>query len=224
MTNRQTPPKRTGIVIDVNVWLDALDHLDNVAQGLSSARSQINAHDVLRAIYRDERFVVHLSEHIRSGVERKLLDHGVPPDRARIRAAQIQKGVRLGGGQFVQDPPEVSNLPVEWEDRRVHDTAIATESAILITNDGEFAKCRQEALSSPGGVLIQRPREFSRMLRNIRPIGGGAPVEHDLDAAPRLDLGKSPTAGTAGPYRTRPLVRGGAPRPHRRPPPRGRER
>ena len=103
------------------------------------------------------------------------MSEGRDPDQARAWAQQILGRIRSRGGAQVTDPPEVSGLPIEWEDRRVHDAAIATDSAFIVTGDERFAQCRHEAMTQPGQLMIFRPREFLDMLQRLHEIFGKYP-------------------------------------------------
>lgn len=190
-------------MIDVNVWINAFTHRSNTIAGRSSDRREEAAHRVLAQISEDRRFVVHTSDHILRNVLAKLLERGSSQQDAHDRQAEVLDLVRLGGGTCTVNPPEVSNLEVEWEDRRVHDAAIATDSAFLVTGDKNFAACRAAAITAPGGVLIYRPAEFSRMLRErLRSIGGGAPESEATILRP--EQGLAPEVNRAPPQFARP--------------------
>lgn len=226
-----TDAEHTGVVVDANVWANALVYRIAVAQRRHPDRRHIDAERVLQAIRRDSRFVINVSDHVIAGVEQALVGEGRDPDQARAWAQQILARIRSRGGAHVANPPEVSDLSIEWEDRRVHDTAIATGSAFVVTGDEKFAQCRREAMAQPGQVMIFRPREFLDMLERQRPVGGGAPVEHALGAtASEPEHTVSPPAAPHPQSRAVRLTPARQPhrilprRPHRRTPPGGRER
>lgn len=217
-------------MVDANVWANALVYRIAVAQRRHPDRRHIDSERVLQAIRRDSRFVINMSDHVIAGIEHALVREGRDPVQARAWAQQILSRIRRRGGAYVTNPPEVSDLHIEWEDRRVHDAAIATDSAFIVTGDERFAQCRHEAMTQPRQVMIFRPREFLDMLQRQRPVGGGAPVEHAVEATasePEHSVSRTAAFGpqprgvrlqARPPHRTLPW------RPHRRPPPRGRER
>lgn len=222
----------------MNLWANALSYRANRVRGRRPDARQEVAHSTIQAINRDPRLVVHASDHVIRGIERALTHEGMKPDRARDLAAEVERRITGLGGTCLEDPPEVSRLSIEWEDRRVHDTAIATGSTFVVTGDVRFADCCDESLASPGGVLIYLPDELIRALQRHRTVGGGAPSREEAapnavarvphrtmrQQAPSEMAKEQPWQNRA---RHRHAVRfpgASSARPHRRPPPRGRER